>query len=53
LKKNKITVILSDVEENVRRQFGEYEIENEVGIDHVFYTIDDALTQANKGLKEA
>ena len=53
LKKSKITVILSDVEENVRHQFGECEIGNEVGMDHVFYTIDDALTQADKGLKEA
>lgn len=53
LKKSKITVILSDVEENVRHQFGEYEIENEVGMDHIFYAISDSLTQANKSLKQS
>ena len=53
LKKSKIIVILSDVEENVRHQFEEYEIENGLGIDHIFYAIDDALTQANKALKQA
>ena len=46
LRKNKITVILSDVNENVRSPFWQSEIENEVDPKNIFYTISDALLKA-------
>lgn len=52
LKKSKITVILSDVNENVRNQFGHCEIESEVGIENIFYNISDALLKTKRMKKE-
>ena len=53
LKKSKITVILSDVEESVQHQFKEYEIATKVGTDNIFYTFSDSLVRADKSLKQA
>ncbi len=48
LKKSKILVILSDVEENVRREFRKSDIENKVGMENIYYSINDALIQAKR-----
>ena len=51
LQSSKIITILSDVEENVRYQLGECEIEKKVNIENVFYSVKDALLKATR-LKE-
>ena len=51
LQSSKIIIILSDVEENVRYQLGECEIEKKVNIENVFYSVKDALLKATR-LKE-
>ena len=48
LQSSKIIIILSDVEENVRYQLGECEIEKKVKIENVFYSVRDALLKANQ-----
>lgn len=52
LKKSNISVILTDVEENVRHQFRVNEIENDVGIENIFFSIKDALSYAYKVLNK-
>lgn len=51
LKKSEITVILSDVSESVRNQFGHCEIESEIGIENIFYSINDALRKTKRRKK--
>lgn len=54
LKSRKITVLLSDIEENMMlNQSGWHSIENEVGLYHIFFNIKDALTFASGELTEA
>jgi MFS superfamily sulfate permease-like transporter len=51
LQTRKIIVILSDIEKNILDHVGWYKIENQVGVDHIFFNIYDALDLANKELK--
>lgn len=51
LKRSKIMIILSDVEKRINHQFEQYEIENEIGTENIFYSISDAVTHAKKHLR--
>lgn len=51
LQKSKIIVIFSEPDENILNQFQRYNIERNVGMENILYTIDDALKQANKALR--
>jgi hypothetical protein len=48
LQRRKIIVILSDIEEIMLDQPGWNEIEKEVGLDHIFFSIKDALNWSEK-----
>ena len=53
LQRRKIIVILSDIEEIMLDQPGWNEIEKEVGLDNIFFNINDALNWGKKELIEA